>query len=154
MLQYHRTSQENKNKNTNPVHVLTVIHVYTHTQIHVYKSCNSSKRIFTKNSTIDVGCTGDLKEKKRKKISGLVRESNPGPLAPKARIMPLDQPASVVLTLFNPVFVINTDACVLFCVASSQTQHQCTPLAYECNITSLQKDNTVVVLKILVHMHK
>ena len=27
------------------------------------------------------------------KILGLVRESNPGPLAPKARIIPLDQQA-------------------------------------------------------------
>ena len=30
----------------------------------------------------------------KKNISGPVRESNPGPLAPKARIMPLDQQAS------------------------------------------------------------
>ena len=31
---------------------------------------------------------------KQKKNIGLVRELNPGPLAPKARIMPLDQQAS------------------------------------------------------------
>ena len=31
---------------------------------------------------------------KKKKINGLVRDSNPGPLAPKARIMPLDQQAT------------------------------------------------------------
>ena len=30
---------------------------------------------------------------KKKKKSGLVRESNPGPLAPEARIIPLDQQA-------------------------------------------------------------
>ena len=34
-----------------------------------------------------------LGKKKRKKI-GLVRDSNPGPLAPEARIIPLDQQAS------------------------------------------------------------
>ena len=32
---------------------------------------------------------------KRKKNVGLVRELNPGPLAPEARIIPLDQQASV-----------------------------------------------------------
>ena len=32
--------------------------------------------------------------KKKKKDNGLVRDSNPGPLAPKARIMPLDQQAT------------------------------------------------------------
>lgn len=31
--------------------------------------------------------------KKKKKKNGLVRESNPGPLAPEARIIPLDQQA-------------------------------------------------------------
>ena len=31
---------------------------------------------------------------KKKKKSGLVRDSNPGPLAPEARIIPLDQQAS------------------------------------------------------------
>ena len=30
----------------------------------------------------------------KKKIHGLVRDSNPGPLAPKARIIPLDQQAT------------------------------------------------------------
>ena len=38
---------------------------------------------------------------------GPVRESNPGPLAPKARIMPLDQQAAldkVVANLDNVVF--------------------------------------------------
>ena len=34
------------------------------------------------------------KEKEKEKDMGPVRESNPGPLAPKARIMPLDQQAS------------------------------------------------------------
>ena len=34
------------------------------------------------------------KGKENKKVMGPVRESNPGPLAPKARIMPLDQQAS------------------------------------------------------------
>ena len=34
---------------------------------------------------------------KEKCISGPVRESNPGPLAPKARIMPLDQQASHII---------------------------------------------------------
>ena len=33
-------------------------------------------------------------QKEKKKCLGPVRESNPGPLAPKARIMPLDQQAS------------------------------------------------------------
>ena len=32
---------------------------------------------------------------------GPVRESNPGPLAPKARIMPLDQQASRAVTWVN-----------------------------------------------------
>ena len=39
-----------------------------------------------------VQSTGSTKEKKGK--SGLVRELNPGPLTPKARIMPLDQQAT------------------------------------------------------------
>ena len=33
-------------------------------------------------------------EKKNKKKTGLVRDSNPGPLAPEARIIPLDQQAT------------------------------------------------------------
>ncbi len=37
--------------------------------------------------------TGKKGGEKEKKI-GLVRESNPGPLAPEARIIPLDQQAS------------------------------------------------------------
>ena len=37
----------------------------------------------------------------KKEISGPVRESNPGPLAPKARIMPLDQQAALTNTLDN-----------------------------------------------------
>ncbi len=36
-----------------------------------------------------------MPKKKKKKKAGLVRDSNPGPLAPKARIMPLDQQATV-----------------------------------------------------------
>ena len=76
-----------------------------------------------------------LKEKKkRKKISGLVRESNPGPLAPKARIMPLDQPASVILALFKVVFVINTDACV--CSAWLQARHNINILFWPMNVTA------------------
>ena len=35
-----------------------------------------------------------VEKKKKKKKGGLVRESNPGPLAPEARIIPLDQQAS------------------------------------------------------------
>ena len=38
---------------------------------------------------------GKKKEKKKEKKKGLVRESNPGPLAPEARIIPLDQQAVV-----------------------------------------------------------
>ena len=34
------------------------------------------------------------KKRKKEKKNGLVRESNPGPLAPEARIIPLDQQAS------------------------------------------------------------
>ena len=37
---------------------------------------------------------GMRKKKEEKKSYGLVRDSNPGPLAPKARIMPLDQQAT------------------------------------------------------------
>ena len=33
------------------------------------------------------------------KFTGLVRDSNPGPLAPKARIIPLDQRATDALLL-------------------------------------------------------
>ena len=40
----------------------------------------------------------------KKLQSGPVRESNPGPLAPLARIMPLDQQANDGYTLFNKVF--------------------------------------------------
>ena len=83
-------------------------------------------------------------KKKGKKISGLVRESNPGPLAPKARIMPLDQPASVVLILFNEVFVINTDACV--CSAWLQARHNINVLLWPMNVICTEK--------ILVHVHK
>ena len=37
----------------------------------------------------------NTRRKKKKNLSGLVRDSNPGPLAPKARIMPLDQQANL-----------------------------------------------------------
>ena len=40
-----------------------------------------------------IGLLSKLKLKKKKKKFGLVRESNPGPLAPEARIIPLDQQA-------------------------------------------------------------
>ena len=39
--------------------------------------------------------------------SGPVRELNPGPLAPKARIMPLDQQANDGYTLFNKDFYLS-----------------------------------------------
>ena len=35
-----------------------------------------------------------------KKIGGLVRDLNPGPLAPQARIRPLDQRAAVITSKF------------------------------------------------------
>ena len=39
---------------------------------------------------------GKIKRKKKKKLTcGLVWESNPGPLAPEARIIPLDQQATI-----------------------------------------------------------
>ena len=41
------------------------------------------------------------KEKEKEKEMGPVRESNPGPLAPKARIMPLDQQASHAVDRVN-----------------------------------------------------
>ena len=41
------------------------------------------------------------KGKENKKVMGPVRESNPGPLAPKARIMPLDQQASHTVNRVN-----------------------------------------------------
>ena len=37
-------------------------------------------------------------KKKKKNVSGPVRDSNPGPLAPKARIIPLDQLANLIIT--------------------------------------------------------
>ena len=40
--------------------------------------------------------------KKKKKKNGPVRDSNPGPLAPKARIMPLDQQATRLMRLTFP----------------------------------------------------
>ena len=41
--------------------------------------------------------TNSKQEKtKKKKFIGPVRELNPGPLAPEARIIPLDQPAALV----------------------------------------------------------
>ena len=82
------------------------------------------------------------RKKKRKKISGLVRESNPGPLAPKARIMPLDQPASVVSALFNVVFVINTDACV--CSAWLQARHNI-DLFWPMNVILLHSRRTILL---------
>ena len=39
--------------------------------------------------------------KVRKYVFGPVRESNPGPLAPKARIMPLDQQAFAYIKVLN-----------------------------------------------------
>ena len=39
-------------------------------------------------------CSAHAWERERKNIHGLVRDSNPGPLAPKARIIPLDQLAT------------------------------------------------------------
>ena len=43
--------------------------------------------------------------KKRKNVCGPVRDSNPGPLAPKARIIPLDQLANLIITGINKSFV-------------------------------------------------
>ena len=41
-------------------------------------------------------CKVQEAQKKKEGKSGLVRELNPGPLTPKARIMPLDQQATAV----------------------------------------------------------
>ena len=45
---------------------------------------------------VDVKCVGIAKKEvyMGRKKNGLVRDSNPGPLAPEARIIPLDQQAS------------------------------------------------------------
>ena len=40
---------------------------------------------------IDCACEKNNRPRKIKSVAGDVRESNPGPLAPKARIIPLDQ---------------------------------------------------------------
>ena len=45
------------------------------------------------------------------KTMGLVRDSNPGPLAPKARIIPLDQRATLISLLKLPVQM--SDRCLL-----------------------------------------
>ena len=45
---------------------------------------------------------------KKKKFSGLVRDSNPGPLAPKARIMPLDQQATLPTSISQHTNVSTT----------------------------------------------
>ena len=82
------------------------------------------------------------KKKQGKNISGLVRESNPGPLAPKARIMPLDQPASVAFTLFNAVFVTNTDACV--CSAWPQARHNINVLLWPMNVILVHCQKTTL----------
>ena len=39
------------------------------------------------------------------RIKGLLRELNPGPLAPEARIMPLDQAANVRMQCLGPLLV-------------------------------------------------
>ena len=45
----------------------------------------------------------------KKNFDGPVRESNPGPLAPKARIMPLDQQASDINTIVQIQDLIYAD---------------------------------------------
>ena len=47
---------------------------------------------------------------KNYKIAGLVRDLNPGPLAPEARIIPLDQRArlGIFLNLSMPTYKIDT----------------------------------------------
>ena len=52
-------------------------------------------------------------EEEKKNEAGPVRESNPGPLAPKARIMPLDQQASHKLHEVN----YTTNTFVIFVVS-------------------------------------
>ena len=42
---------------------------------------------------------------RRKNVYGLVRDLNPGPLAPKARIIPLDQRATTTFYLYCTVHV-------------------------------------------------
>ena len=47
----------------------------------------------------------DLLNVNKKKLCGPVRDSNPGPLAPKARIIPLDQLANLIFTGIYKSFV-------------------------------------------------
>ena len=57
----------------------------------------------SKNEVICVEIASKRIERKQrcKRLNlGPVRESNPGPLAPKARIMPLDQQADVMILKF------------------------------------------------------
>ncbi len=54
------------------------------------------------------------------KKNGLVRESNPGPLAPKARIMPLDQQATLNTVCYSTVFIVMLN-----------TQHSLTDLVHK-----------------------
>ena len=57
------------------------------------------------------------KVKQKENFRGPVRESNPGPLAPKARIMPLDQQASSKKSsenLTTITFIIETGLQVSF----------------------------------------
>ena len=48
-----------------------------------------------------------LNLKINKKSYGLVRDLNPGPLAPKARIIPLDQRATHIYIMCKFVFIIS-----------------------------------------------
>ena len=54
-----------------------------------------------KNSNNKVPDSDEIAKFYTAKTTGLVRELNPGPLAPKARIMPLDQRAAVVWYTWN-----------------------------------------------------
>ena len=42
---------------------------------------------------------------------GHLRESNPGPLAPKARIIPLDQGANYIVRELNPSLQLGRPTC-------------------------------------------
>ena len=54
-------------------------------------------------------------KKKKKKALGLVRDLNPGPLAPKARIIPLDQRAKLSgVSSFLRIFIYSVRCITLY----------------------------------------
>ena len=72
-------------------YIYIYIYIYIHTHTHTYKFRKKAAQANTKKLNLS------RKLKIFFPFQGPVRESNPGPLAPEARIIPLDQQAETTL---------------------------------------------------------